>query len=184
MCFQKQAGVLFCRWHEDDEVDGPASGWDARRSPHDQDTRDEAAASARESARAGNRYPVPQPVLLASTSRRSRGVPPTVILPAPLGSGTEVVVDCDVTGMIARREAKKQRVAAVIESPARHTGSTKSHKSLLSVTSGSATSESSACPSSGSSGSSATPSSFPTSGALSASSSAASRSGSERMFPR
>jgi len=184
MSCQEQAGVLSGRWHDDDEDDGPASGRDPRRSPHDQDTRGEAAASARESARAGNRYPVPQPVLLASTSRRNKGSTPTVSFPAPLGSGIEVVVDCAVTEMNARRQTKKQLVAAVNESPARHTGSTNSRKSLSSGTSGSATSKSSACPSSGSSGSSATPSSSPASGAFSASSSAASRSGSESMLPR
>jgi len=94
-----------------------------------------------------------------------------------------VVVDCAVAKMNARRQAKKQRVAAIHESPVRHPGSTNSHKSLSRGTSGSATSISSACPSSGSSGSSATPSTSPGSGAFSASSSAASRSGSEGMFP-
>jgi len=118
------------------------------------------------------------------TTGRNRGLPPTVSFPAPLGSGIEVVVDCAVTEMNARRLARKQRVAAVSELPERHTGSTNSHKSLSSGTSGSATSKSSACPSSGSSGSSATPSSSSTSGASSASSSAANRSGSESMFPR
>jgi len=184
MSCQEQAGVLSDRWHDDDEDDGPASGRDPCRSPHDRDTRGEAAASARESARAVNRYPVPQPVLLASSSWRNRGLTPTVRFPAPLGSGIEVVVDCAVSEMNARRQAKKQRVATVNESPARHTGSTNSHKSFSSGTSGSATSKSSACPSSGSSGSSATPSCSPASGAFSASSSAASRSGSESMFPR
>jgi len=74
MSCKEQADVLSGRWPDDDEDDGPASGRDPRRSPYDQDTRGEAAASARESARAGNRYPVPQPVLLASTSRSNRGL--------------------------------------------------------------------------------------------------------------
>jgi len=85
MSFQEQAGVLSGPWHDEDEGDEPASVRDPRRSPHDQDNRGEAAAFARESARAGNRYPVPQPVLLASTTRRNRGLPLTVSFPTPLG---------------------------------------------------------------------------------------------------
>jgi len=90
------------------------------------------------------------------TTGRNRGLPPTVSFPAPLGSGIEVVVDCAVTEMNARRLARKQRVAVVNELPARHTGSTNSQKSLSSGTSGSASFKWSACPSSGNSGSSAT----------------------------